>query len=684
MKKSWTLYFKSVGVKLFVILFSSIVLLSSVLGLTSYFAAKNIITNEVAAASTQSVVQAADKLDFVLAEYEALSRQFALDSVLKGDLEKINSGELTTVDKAGAEDRIRRKLDLVKGSDERMYGVRLVSKSLVDSESYKSAGISGIRSDEGISARLEQIAAAKGEPVWFPVREKGFFDAYTEPSLTMGRLLRNLVHPEAEYYMLIEVKGKAMTEMLSNLQIGMTGEIRILSADGSIVYGVDQAKLGQPSYIKVSEEQGKEQNHSFTAEDENGSSQLVVYQPLATAKWTLMGYAPVSDFTKSADKLLYITFSVVLAAALIALLIGYILVRLVGRPLGKLAVLMEEGEHGNLQVRTHFKGKDEIGRLGHSFNKMMEQISLLARQSGNSADEVLLTSEQLVQASSTISLHAREVATATGEIAAGSASLAVEAERSYHNVEIIGSKMSEVTEINTVMDHSAERVIEVSNQGTELMKLLVEQSESTVEMINRIQDNSTKLRESTHLIRSILSPMIAVNKQTNILALNATIEAVRAGAAGRGFIVIADEIRQLANQSNESIQSVSKITEEIGLHIENTVKDINEAAPKFREQISSVRESSTIFASVKEEMEHFMRHISESSASVLELIEFQRQLGESMASVSSIVQQTTASTEEVASMSSQQFTVSEELVALSEKLEGLAADLKHSLVSFQV
>lgn len=244
--------------------------------------------------------------------------------------------------------------------------------------------------------------------------------------------------------------------------------------------------------------------------------------------------------------------------------------------------------------------------------------------------------------------------------------------------------MSEVTEINTVMDHSAERVIEVSNQGTELMKLLVEQSESTVEMINRIQDNSTKLRESTHLIRSILSPMIAVNKQTNILALNATIEAVRAGAAGRGFIVIADEIRQLANQSNESIQSVSKITEEIGLHIENTVKDINEAAPKFREQISSVRESSTIFASVKEEMEHFMRHISESSASVLELIEFQRQLGESMASVSSIVQQTTASTEEVASMSSQQFTVSEELVALSEKLEGLAADLKHSLVSFQV
>lgn len=684
MKKSGALNFRSVGMKLFLILFSSIVLLSSVLGLTSYFAAKKIITDEVATASSQSVVQAADKLDLVLTEYEALSRQFAVDSVLKSDLEKINNAETETVIKAAAEERIRRKLDLVKGSDERMYGIRLISKSLVEAESYKSSGVSSIRSDEGINERIKQITDAKGESVWFPVRAKGFFDAYSDPTLTMGRLLRNILHPEAEYYMLIEIKGKALTNMLSNLQIGLAGEVRILTEDGNIVYGADDTNLGKSSYIKVGEIQPQIQNHSFTAEDEKGVAQLVVYQPLATAKWMLMGYAPVSDFTQSANKLLYITFSVVLAAALIAVLIGFILVRIVGRPLGKLAILMEEGEQGNLRVRTHFKSRDEIGRVGQSFNQMMEQIAKLASQNNSSAEEVLTTSEQLVKASNTTSLHAREVAMATGEIAGGAASLAAEAERSYRNVEIIGNKMIEVNEINTVMDTSAEKVIAVSNQGTELMKLLVEQSEATVEMINRIQDNSTKLRDSTHLIRSILSPMIAVNKQTNILALNASIEAVRAGAAGRGFIVIADEIRQLANQSNQSIQSVSKIIEEIGLNIENTVEFVNEAAPLFREQISFVRESSTIYASVREEMERFIGHINESTTSIVELIDFQRQLGDSMASVSSIVQQTNASTQEVASMSSQQFIVSEELVVLSSKLEELAEELKLSLVSFHV
>ena len=683
MKRQRKVNFRSVGVKLFVILFCTIVLLSSVLGLTSYYAAKGIITDEVATASSQSIVQAADKLDFLFAEYEALSRQFAVDSVLKADMETVNDPGAGTVAKVAAEDRIRRKLDSVRGSDERLLGVRLVARSMVDAESYKSTGISAVRSDEGILARMKQIDDGKGNPVWFPVRAKGFFDAYGESSMTMGRLLRNIQNPAAEYYMLIEVKGKALTDVLSNLHIGLAGEIRILDPSGNIVYGSDNALLGQPSYIRIGEVKTAGQKQSFTSGNEQGTPQLVVYQPLATAKWTLMGYAPVSDFTKAADRLLYITLSALLAAALIALMIGYVLVRLIGRPLGKVARLMEEGEQGNLQVRTNFKGEDEIGRLGHSFNKMMEQISRLAGQSSSSALEVLDTSAQLVIASGTTRAHAREVAAATGEIAGGAASLAAEAESSNRKVELMGDKMNEVAETNSVMDTSAGKVMAVSDQGAGLMKKLVEQSESTLKMMNLIQENSAMLRDSTVLIRSILSPMIAVNKQTNILALNASIEAVRAGAAGRGFIVIADEIRGLANQSNQSIASVSRITEEISSHIENTVKVVGEAAPLFSEQLASVRESSLIFESVKTEMEVFSRYLNQSSAAVSELTGYQHQLGASMASVISVVQQTSASTEEVASMSSQQFIVSEELVTLSGKLEVLAENLKQSMVSFQ-
>lgn len=675
--------FKSVGFKLFIIIFCSILLLCAALGLTSYSIAKQIITSQVASASSQSVVQVADKLDFLLSGYEATSRQFAVDSVLKADIAIIHDPASGTVKKVAAEDRIRRKLDALMGSDDRLLGVRLVSKNMVDAESYRSVGLSGIRSDDQISAKIRQIEEAKGNPVWFPVEAKGFFANSSESGFAMGRLLRNLQHPDMEYYMLIEIKGSALDGILSDLQIGRTGQIRLLGEDDSIVYAKDETLLGQTSTIHIPEQKNEQDKHSFTSENEQGQSLLVLYQPLATAPWTMLGYAPVSDFTESASKLLYITLAVLLAAALIAGLIGLLLVRSIGRPLGEMAKLMEEGEQGNLRVRASFKGNDEIGRLGHSFNHMMEQIALLVGKSGSSANEVLATSQRLVEASQEISLHAQEVAAATEEIAGGTVSMAEEMNRSNGSVQAMGVQMQKVSGINEEMHASAGRVIEVSDQGTGLMDGLVNKSENAMDKMDRIQKNTDKLRESMERISSILTPMIAINKQTNILALNASIEAVRAGSAGRGFVVIADEIRQLAHHSGRSIQSVSEIISEVAVDMEGVVGLVNESAPIFQEQIASVHDSAKAFAGVKREMGIFQEQLRESSRLFEELLKFQQELGLSVTHVASVAQQTGAATEEVASMSAQQLTVSKELAKLSGMLEELAGDLKESLVFFR-
>ncbi|WP_223879915.1 methyl-accepting chemotaxis protein [Paenibacillus spiritus] len=678
--------FKSVGTKLFAALFCTTLLLTSVLGLTSYNASKRIITDQVASASEQSVTQAADKLDFLLSQYESLSRQYAVDATLKADLAAIHNRASAPADISAAEERIKQKLTALTASDERLVGVRLVAKSLIDSESYKSVGLNNLRSDEGVEERLKAVEAAKGNPVWFPTRTRGFFDINPDPSFAMGRLLRNLKNPELEYYLIIEVKGQALGDLLANFHIGDKGQIRIVTADNRIVYPADKDSLGQEFFValpkqKDNKESSKEQQ-SITAADRSGNDQLVVYHGIRSADWTLAGYAPVSDFTHSAKRLLYITLIVVACAALIALLIGYLLVRMIGRPLGMLAKLMERGENGDLTVRASFGGRDEIGRVGHSFNQMMEQLGGLARQSGQSAQDVLTTSAKLVVASGEISVNAREVAAASEEIANGTASLAEEADKSSRNVQRMGEQMKEVAGINQVLDRSAERLLGVSGQGGKLMEMLVAKSESTLDMMNRIEQNSARLQESLRLIAGLLAPMIAINKQTNILALNASIEAVRAGAAGRGFIVIADEIRGLANQSGRSIESVSRIADEIGLDIGNMVEAVQAAVPLFQEQIAAVRDTSETFADVKAEMEKYMEHLRKSSQAVSDLLVSQQEMGESINSVSAVVQQTAASTEEVASMSSQQFRISEQLVRLSGLLEKLAASLQDSLISF--
>ncbi|WMT40034.1 methyl-accepting chemotaxis protein [Paenibacillus sp. D2_2] len=156
------------------------------------------------------------------------------------------------------------------------------------------------------------------------------------------------------------------------------------------------------------------------------------------------------------------------------------------------------------------------------------------------------------------------------------------------------------------------------------------------------------------------------------------------GAAGRGFMVVADEIRQLADQSRQSIKMVGEITDNIQQEMNETVQALSDAGPLFQQQISSVKETSQIFVSVQVQMEGFVKQIEMVTSSIDDLNESQNVLSEAMSNVSAVAQQSSATSEEVASLSSEQQTVSDQLVQLSGKLENVSNGLKESLSKFTV
>ncbi|WFB59526.1 methyl-accepting chemotaxis protein [Paenibacillus sp. BR1-192] len=408
-----------------------------------------------------------------------------------------------------------------------------------------------------------------------------------------------------------------------------------------------------------------------------------MYTPLKTAPWHMVGFAPVSDFVQATDKLLAVTLAVIVAAILVAVLIGYYMMRTVGRPLNQMCSLMEEGEQGNLRVRTEFRRADEIGRLGQSFNRMMGQISALVDQTNASAKEVLVTAEELAEASRGTSLTAGEIAAAMEQIAQGSGSLAMEAERENQLAENIGVRMSKVSDTNQVIAAAADRVLRVTGEGAQHMDSLVEKS-TRINQVNRaIVQNAEKLKDNTASIHKILELMSEITHQTNVLSINATIEAARAGAAGSGFMVVANEVRSLADRSKESIQTVGAMILDIRREVQGSVDALTSASPLFDEQLHSVQEAQGVFDNVRHEMDALLTEISESTHAVEVLIDSQLALTDSISEASSIVQETSAATEEVASMSSEQFKVSEKLVGLSSRLEELSEGLRKSLVMFR-
>src|SRR5690606_26131053 len=117
----------------------------------------------------------------------------------------------------------------------------------------------------------------------------------------------------------------------------------------------------------------------------------------------------------------------------------------------------------------------------------------------------------------------------------------------------IGEQVQSVIDSNVQMGQAAGEVEQASQRGSSYMGTLTVKTGQTEEMTRSMVDKVDKLKESTGSIRKILDVMGNVSKQTNILSLNATIEAARAGTAGKGFMVVADEIRKLADQSRQSI-----------------------------------------------------------------------------------------------------------------------------------
>lgn len=655
---------KSLGVQLFGITFVGIVALVSVLGYASYAASKSILKEKVSQASQETLAQATDKLDFLLSTYAGITRQLLVDTVLREDLVAFSTPGTPLPEKQAAQDRITDRINSVVSSEPNIMAVRFMPKNLDYSNALSTTGASALQMSEAGEAWLNRMNEAQGEVVYVPTLNEGLFGYSPEPSLTFGRLLKNLQSPEAEFIVLIEVRGQVLSDIFANSSIGEKGQLLVVTDEGAVAYAASPELVGQaPPTV-------------------NAAEALVLEQPSQVTGWHMEGIVPVKDLARDSGRILRLTLWMAAAAAIAALLIGYLLARKVGRPLEKLCELMEHGENGDLSVRMEQRGPSEIARLARHFNRMMERIGLLVSRSNMSAEQLVRAAKALKSVSSETAASAGEIAQVSGMISSGAMNLAKEAEHGIVLTEAIGARMNAVTATNARLEASAARVHAVSHQGAASMAQLMDKADETGRLSLSLADKVGNLKASTGAIRSIMNLMNEISKKTNILSLNASIEAARAGALGKSFAVVADEIRQLAAQSKQSIGDVQRMTEEIQRGIDVTAAELGAIAPLLREQNDAVKEAADVFGEVKSQMDIFVREIEQSTASVAALDESQRTLISSIENVSAVSQQSAASTEEVATLASGQQNVSDKLVTLSVELESLSEHLLEVLVRF--
>ncbi|WP_144513394.1 methyl-accepting chemotaxis protein [Bacillus sp. FJAT-22090] len=371
----------------------------------------------------------------------------------------------------------------------------------------------------------------------------------------------------------------------------------------------------------------------------------------------------------------------VLIGIAIALFIG----RLISKPIVLLATSAKRMADGDLTVnKVSVKNKDEVGDLVDSFNLMAKNLRMVIEQVSTNAEHVASSAEELTASAEQTSLATEQIATSIQDIASGSETQVVGANESSSAMKEMATGIQQVAETSSSVSESAIETNKEANLGNESLQQMIHQMNKIDAAVSDSAIGIKKLGELSKEIGNIIGVITGIADQTNLLALNAAIEAARAGEHGKGFAVVADEVRKLAEQSKESADQIAGLITQTQ---EDTTKAIQVMEVGTKEVAAGkqlVDETGERFEKILLSIEQVTAQIQEVSAISEEMSASAEEVNASIEEMASIAQYSAENTQNVASASEEQLASMEEITASANSLSKMAEDLQAIVRQFKL
>ena len=441
-------------------------------------------------------------------------------------------------------------------------------------------------------------------------------------------------------------------------------------ADESERRGVQVARSALSTYKNSIDELAKARsvNSDFSAVDKSLKG---VDKPLREALETMTKESRQNsskikqEIHSRATSRIYIQSAVALAAALFLLTFNFILIRGIRHRIAAFSATIMRITENDLTVHADTSSTDEIGTIGVALNQMLDSLRKMFRNMTDgvqtlsaSATELSVISRQMTSSAEHSSARAHSVATAAEEMSASMASVSSAMDHATGNVNTVATATEEMTATIGEVAKNSEKARIITGQA--------------VTQANRITGQVAALGRAAREIGKVTETIAAISAQTNLLALNATIEAARAGVAGKGFTVVASEIKELAQQTAAATEGIRDKIDNIQASTAEAVADIG----KISEVIQEVSEMITATAVAIEQQsvvtKDIATNIAQAAYGIQEVNDNVAQTSRVSESIAHEITEANQSAGEIATSSSQVLMSSEELARLAEQLKAMA------------